>query len=201
MCKLSTSVPSTCTRSWLAPFLPATERPEVEHRRVEINSSVPEDPEMAAIVGKYQDLIGEQIAEFDVRAEGSGTAAMPTRPVDGRMDCGCGTRSAAALCSHGCSAQSRGCACGLWRHQYALCGSPTAVCCVLDKPGKLTASCATLQALRWTSPLGGPTPTWTPASTPCGAQSPTSVRTGHCCSLVQKTLVWLSGRSVKKIMV
>lgn len=64
---------------------------------MEINSSVPEDPEMAAIVGKYQDLIGEQIAEFDVRAEGSGTAAMPTRPVDGQMDCGCGTRSAAAF--------------------------------------------------------------------------------------------------------
>ncbi len=29
---------------------------------MEINSSVPEDPEMAAIVGKYQDLIGEQTA-------------------------------------------------------------------------------------------------------------------------------------------
>ena len=37
----------------------AAERPLVEHKRVEINSSVPEDPEMAAIVRKYQDLIGE----------------------------------------------------------------------------------------------------------------------------------------------
>ncbi|PRW59853.1 5 -nucleotidase [Chlorella sorokiniana] len=39
------------------------ERPLVEHKRVEINSSVREDPEMAAIVRKYQDLIGTKMDE------------------------------------------------------------------------------------------------------------------------------------------
>jgi hypothetical protein len=36
------------------------ERPQLQYQRVEINSAVPEDPEMAAIVKRYQDLIGGQ---------------------------------------------------------------------------------------------------------------------------------------------
>lgn len=56
---LSVCLPSSTVRSLSYPPL-AAERPLVEHKRVEINSSVPEDPEMAAIVRKYQDLIGER---------------------------------------------------------------------------------------------------------------------------------------------
>lgn len=38
----------------------AADRPALEWERVEINSSVPEDAEVAAIVKVYQDLIGER---------------------------------------------------------------------------------------------------------------------------------------------
>jgi hypothetical protein len=40
--------------------LVAAERPALQWERVEINSSVPEDAEVAAIVKVYQDLIGER---------------------------------------------------------------------------------------------------------------------------------------------
>lgn len=49
------------------PFsLPAADRPQVDFHRVEINSTVPEDPEMAGIVQKYLDLIGEWFIGWSV---------------------------------------------------------------------------------------------------------------------------------------